>query len=172
MEGGARGTFGSFADALRKYAREFTVGIPRLNRSVLRQSTRAFIASRPELQELWGADVRNLTDQIERVRAAKNQATGDKATVKDLQNQEIQLQDQLAKLNDWANAPVQSKPPDLIEVFPTESRSEVTDITQRPFDPSHNFKTRFYVEVVRALIGWTDVVGLEFRSVQSQQRME
>jgi hypothetical protein len=171
-QGRVRGTFGSFADALREYAREFKVPIPRLNRRVLKQSTREFIASNDELQKLWDAEEKGLTDQIERVRSAKAEAAGDKVTVKNLQNQEAQLQDQLAKLNDWANAPVQSKRPDLIEVFPTEPRSEVTDITQRPFDPSHNFKTKFYVEVVKALTGWSDVVGLEFRSVQSQQPVE
>jgi len=161
-EGGARGTFGSFADSLRTFARNFSSKIPRLRRRVLRQPTRDFIAERPDLQQHWDAELAQLTDEIGRLRDAMRQARGDKVTLADLRRREAALQNRLTKLNDWGNQPVQKKRPDLIEVFPAESRIDVTDITQRPFDPSHNFKMRFYIEVLRELTGWQNVTGVEF----------
>ena len=58
--------------------------------------------------------------------------------------------------------------PDLVEVHLDKngiSSVDVTDITQIPFDPSHNFKTRFYVEVMKRVTGTTNVHGLEWKSI-------
>jgi hypothetical protein len=41
----------------------------------------------------------------------------------------------------------------------------VTDVTEVPGDPLHNFKTRFYIEVLKALTGWGDVEGIDFKDV-------
>lgn len=61
------------------------------------------------------------------------------------------------------------KRPDLLELFFRNRRAVVTDITQRLEDPFHNFKTLFYVEVVKELTGWSDVAGLEYSSPTEQK---
>jgi hypothetical protein len=43
--------------------------------------------------------------------------------------------------------------PDIVEFFLDNSRIVVTDITTDPLSMVHNFKTLFYVEVMRAMLG-------------------
>jgi hypothetical protein len=82
------------------------------------------------------------------------------------------LTDQLGELSKFEVGTVGSKKPDLVEAFPQEGRAVVTDITQDPTNPVHNFKTRFYMEVIKAMTGWSDVGGLEFKSFEDQKIIE
>jgi hypothetical protein len=167
-KGRTRGTFGSFADSLREYGRRFPVQIPRLNRSILRQAKRHFFARYPGLQQRWDAEISDLTNSIKRLEHAMREAAGDRVTLEDLREQWAQLQKELAGRNDWANAAVQKLRPDEIEVYAAENRAVVTDITQRPFEPSHNFKIDLYVEVTKKLLGWSNVEGNEFHTTLRQ----
>jgi hypothetical protein len=138
-----------------------------LARKVLAQPTRDFINANGGLRSFWDAEVKVLTDDAARVRTAMRDA--DPVTRRDLDRQQAAIQKKLAGLNDWANAPVQSKRPDLVEVWAAERRVVITDITQRPFDPAHNFKMSFYIEAIKALTGWTDVSGVEYKSPTVQK---
>jgi hypothetical protein len=59
-------------------------------------------------------------------------------------------------------APTRSK------LSPAEQRAVVTDITLAPGDIWHNFKTLFYLEVLVDITGWSEVVGIEFRTAKEQ----
>ena len=171
-EGGGRRTFSGFAKALRNYARKFAVKIPSHEPSFLKQSARKFIEKNENLRPLWEAEAQALIDGIENTLMAMRQAAGDNVALGKLQNRIDRLQTRLAKLNDWGNKPLGTKRPDLIEAFFVEARGAVTDITQRPFDPSHNFKTAFYVEVVKVLTDWSDVSGNEYHKPLRQNPLE
>jgi hypothetical protein len=48
---------------------------------------------------------------------------------------------------------IASRTPDIVEFFLGRGEIVVTDITQDPLSPVHQFKTKFYVEVFRAVLG-------------------
>lgn len=48
---------------------------------------------------------------------------------------------------------IASRTPDIVEFFLDRGEIVITDITQDPLSPVHQFKTQFYVEVFRAMLG-------------------
>ncbi|HYE13811.1 MAG TPA: hypothetical protein VD968_05145, partial [Pyrinomonadaceae bacterium] len=156
------GTFRGLAKELVKYAKKYKTAVATPGSSVLDEATLKFIQRKPGLKKWWDAELKGITDRMTVLRAEIRKAKGDHATLRKLRAEEQQLDEKLGGLLDWAKKPVGNKKPDLVEVFPNKKVIEVTDITQRPFDPAHNFKTEFYVEVLKELTGWTDVRGLEF----------
>ena len=45
----------------------------------------------------------------------------------------------------------------------------MTDITEKVGDPMHGFKSEFYVEVIKALTGYSDVGGLDYDEPSKQK---
>jgi hypothetical protein len=169
-----RTSFRNLLAALRRFeARLLRQGeatpFRRLDASVLEQNTQAFIESRPALAGRWRSWSRGLAE-----RRASLDREIDGLRLRDPRRRELLRQRdavdrQIEEMNAFERGKVGDKEPDIVELFPQESRIVVTDITQRVHDPFHNFKTRFYVEVLRALTGWTEVHGVEFRDVRTQQ---
>jgi hypothetical protein len=88
---------------------------------------------------------------------------------KPIERQIEETQALIDEMNAFEKGEVGAKEMDLFELWPTERRIVVTDITQKVSDPFHNFKTELYVEVVKALTGWSEVYGLEFKDVRQQK---
>ena len=66
---------------------------------------------------------------------------------------------------------VGDKMPDIVEVFLDRRLAIVTDVTQRPGSPIHNFKTLFYALVIERMTGF-DVGSVDYRSLLRQQVVE
>jgi hypothetical protein len=82
-----------------------------------------------------------------------------------LESEQAAIDKRIQKLLDFGKGKVGDKRPDLVELFFPRRRGVVTDVTEVPGDPLHNFKTRFYIEVLKALTGWGDVEGIDFKDV-------
>jgi hypothetical protein len=175
-EGGDRGSFRDFVRNLRAHV-ERLVGagerdpVPGLKGAdpVLDQDAEGFIRSRGVLNEIWDGWSQRLARQLLSLDAEIRASRGDQARVSDLRRRYKQVEEAKAELDEFAQGKVGDKRPDLVELFFRNQRGEVTDITQRPGDPVHNFKTLFYAEVVEALLGWTNVTGREYSSPTNQR---
>jgi hypothetical protein len=174
-EGGQRGSFRGFVKQLRAHIKTLTAGgdpLPKLSESVLDQNTETFIKSRTNLNKTWEGWTERIAKQMIENRQQWRAAQGDRRLQADLDARYKKLGADKIELESFAKGDVGTKRPDLIEVFFKKDRAVVTDITQKVGDPVHNFKTRFYIEVIKALTGWTDVGGLEYNSPGDQKVIE
>jgi hypothetical protein len=176
-EGDQRGSFYQLVARLRAHIAGLVRAggrdpVPRLDEAarVLDQDTEGFIRSRPILRRIWeGWDAR-LARQLLDVDAQLRAAGGERGRVDELNARRTRLQAQKAELEEFGRGTVGAKRPDLVELFLEALRAEVTDVTQLPLDdPMHNFKTLVYVELIKVLTGWTNVVGREYSSPTNQR---
>ncbi|MFN7960567.1 MAG: hypothetical protein U0002_04785 [Thermoanaerobaculia bacterium] len=143
--------------------------IGQLNESALKGDTHSFIDGNPRLARFWRARSQALAQRLDTVSRELLKLPKKDGGRRRLELEKTELEAAIEEMNAFEKGDIANKELDLIEVFPGEKRVIITDITQKPFDPFHNFKTEFYVEVVKALFGWTEVYGVEFRDVRSQQ---
>jgi hypothetical protein len=175
-EGGEHGSFTEFVGQLRDHVTSLTRAgerdpVPGLKNAdaVLNQDAEGFIRSRSDLRRIWDGWGQRLARQLLRLSAEIRAARGDQTLIRDLTDRYRAVEKAKAELDKFGQGKVGDKRPDLVELFFRDQRAEVTDITQRPGDPVHNFKTLFYVEVIKALTGWTNVTGNEYNSPTNQR---
>lgn len=170
-EGGQSGSFRGFVRQLRAHLKTLTrQGQPHpLNERVLEQNTEAFIKSRPNLNRMWEGWTERIARQMNEIAAQRRAARGDRRLLRDLDKRYDKLEGAKSELEKFVKGDVGAKRADLIEVFLKKNRAVVTDITQKVGDPVHEFKTKFYMEVVEALTGWSDVGGLEYDTFGEQK---
>jgi hypothetical protein len=143
-----------------------------LDASVNDMNTHAFLESRPDLAAEWRAMSERVSARMIEITRQMREAGSDRRRVAELQRQYEAAQELHDELADFERGNVGDKRPDLIEIMFEDRRIVVTDWTQNPRDPLHNLKTRFYVEVVKAITGWTNVVGIDFADVTDQEFFE
>jgi hypothetical protein len=153
--GGDRKTFNTLVKEVKEYQKKFQSGIKLRNSGVLGESAREVIDRNRRLKELWAMEEKPYRDELERLTKAMRDVRGDQRTSKVLEHRYDEVQKKLTGLTDWANGVVGKKRPDIVEFLPDERVVAVTDITQRPFDPSHNFKTQFYGVVLNRMTGYS-----------------
>ena len=175
-EGGDRGSFRAFVRQLRAHADQLVRAgerdpVPDLRNAdaVLDQDAEGFIRSRSVLNRIWDGWSQRLARQLLDLDANIRTSRGDQARINDLTRRYRDVENTKAELDDFGRGKVGDKRPDLLELFFRNQRAEVTDITQRLKDPVHNFKTLFYVEVIKALTGWSNVAGREYSSPTAQE---
>jgi hypothetical protein len=142
---------------------------PKTNNAVLSQTREQFINSRPQLRQAWQAEINALASELDDIARLERAAAGDARRLRELASRKHAVEARYESRMRWAQGRVGRLQPDLIEIHPELRRIEVTDITQKPFDPTHNFKTRVYVDVLKELFGWDDVVGIDYHKVLRQQ---
>jgi hypothetical protein len=173
-EGGERGSFGGFVRELRAHIRSLTrAGQPNplagLKDDVLDQSTEEFIASRPSLKATWDRWTTSKAGELNKLAAQRRAASGDWRLQSDLDARTDTLEKEYKELADFGKGKVGKKRADLIEIFFAEKRAVMTDITQKVGDPLHGFKSQFYVEVIKALTGYSEVAGQDFDTPMNQK---
>ena len=175
-EGGDRGSFRAFVRQLRTHINQLVRAgepdpLPDLAKteSVLDQDAEGFIRSRAVLNRTWDGWSQRLARQLLTLDAEIRASRGDQARISDLTRRYREVEKAKAELDDFGRGKAGDKRPDLLELFFRNQRAEVTDITQRLDDPVHAFKTLFYVEVMKALTGWSNITGLEYSSPTAQQ---
>ncbi len=166
--GRARGSLGGFVTALRAHARATGMRLPRLNRAVLRETVWQFMERHQDLRQVFDADLAAAQRAVE----AQRRVIAEGGNTPYHQARLQALEARYESLMDWALRPVGNKRPDLIELWADREAVMVTDITERPYDPSHNFKTRFYIKVLQEVLGWEDVTGHDFRSTMESTPLE
>jgi len=170
-EGGNRGSFRGWFNSLKSHidaTLKTDPAKPQLNESPLAENTARFIDRHPNLKAAWEKMNLKLDSQLKDIQSRKSAAAGDKVRIRELQRWESTLQTRRAELTNIESGEVGSKRPDLVEVFFTERRAIVTDITQRTGDPLHNFKTELYVDLIKEILGWSEVNGVNFNTVYDQ----
>jgi hypothetical protein len=176
-KGGARGSIGGWLDKLQTHLRRNKQGnnLTNLNEKVLTQTTDEFVTSNPQLQRQWQhakqAKIR-YAQEIDNLQKEIRNARGDHKTQNDLINRERDLRETLDEIHSFEQGVIRKRRPDLIEVFVEERKIIITDITMRPGNAWHNFKTQFYVEVMKSITGWDDVFGIEWRTSLEQTIVE
>jgi hypothetical protein len=175
-EGGDRGSFQAFVRQLRTHIDQLVRAgerdpVPDLKNAdaVLDQDAEGFIRSRSVLNRIWDGWSQRLARQLLDLDANIRASRGDQARINDLTRRYKDIERTKAELDEFGRGKVGDKRPDLLELFFRNQRGEVTDITQRPKDPVHNFKTLFYVEVIKTLTGWSNVAGREYSSPTAQE---
>lgn len=173
-ESGRHGSLAGLRRSLRRHVTELRKGgteisHPRTNDAVLKQTRRQFMESRPQLRKAWQAEVDALVGELDDINRLERAAAGDARRLRQLARRKRAVEARYESRMKWADGSVGKLKPDLVEVHPELRRIEVTDITQRPFDPAHNLKTRLYVEVLKDLFGWDDVVGLDYHRLSRQR---
>jgi hypothetical protein len=145
--------------------------LPGLNDRPLRQNTLRIILENPKLAAEWTANQERLISRQQTLRLAIREAKGDRVTVKNLTDILTDINAELAEMAKLEQGNLGQKEVDLVEFFlrPGRQRAVVTDITQRPSDWFHNFKTSLYVEAIRLLTGLSDVFGVDFDTLQNQR---
>ncbi len=170
-EGGKQGSFSQWLSNLQNHIKKTfqeQVNQPALNDKPLGENTYSFIQKYPNLKAAWKKMNLGIDTQLKSIQTQKFAAEGDQVRIRELLNIEKKLEAQRAELAEFEAGNVGNKRPDLVELFFAERRAIVTDITQRTGDPLHNFKTAFYIEVLKAILGWSDVNGVNFNTVYDQ----
>lgn len=170
-EGKTHGSFSEWFGRLRKHVDANLSGspdAPRFNDAALGENSQRFIDRHPNLKSAWEKESLKIDTQLKEIQSQKAAAAGDQAAIRRLEKIEAAVEKRRAELTDFENGNAGAKRPDLIEVFFRNRRALVTDITQRSGDPLHNFKTQFYVELVKELLGWSEVDGVNFNNVYDQ----
>jgi hypothetical protein len=170
-EGKNRGSFSEWFGRLQKHVAANLTGsrdAPRFNDAALGENTQRFIDRHPNLKSAWERMNLKIDTQLKEIQSQKAAATVDQAAIRRLERIEAAVEKRRAELTDFENGDAGAKRPDLIEVFFHDRRALVTDLTQRSGDPLHNFKTQFYVELIKELLGWSEVYGVNFNNVYDQ----
>jgi hypothetical protein len=173
-EGRQSGNFRGFVSKLRTHIRSLTKAgqpdpLPGLKDDVLDQNTEAFIQSRPGLKRTWDGWTTRIASQLTEIAAQRRAAAGDWRLRSNLDARAEALEADLKELEAFAKGKVGNKRPDLIELFFSKNRAVMTDITEKVGDPVHSFKSEFYVEVIKALTGYSDVGGLDYDKPSNQK---
>ncbi|MBS0559798.1 MAG: DUF4157 domain-containing protein [Proteobacteria bacterium] len=173
-EGGNSGSIRGFLKQVEQHFRDLRKGgssakAPAVDRSILSQTREQFIRDNPALSGPWQQEVGGLHQQLADVFREYSAAKGDPVLRRQLLNRQRALEKQIEGMDKWAQGQIGSLRPDLVEIHPQASTIDITDITQRPFDPSHNFKTELYQEIFKSLYGWNDVRGLEYGGPMRQR---
>lgn len=170
-EGGSRGSFNAWVKNLQSHINAISKGgstALRVNETPLGENAHVFIERHPNLKTAWEKMNLKIDLQLKEIQGKKSAATGDKVGLNKLEAIEKALEQRRNELTDFENGVVGAKRPDLVEIFFSERRAVVTDITQRTGDPLHNFKTQLYIEVLKEVLGWSDVNGVNFNNVYDQ----
>ncbi len=138
---------------------------PKLNEAPLTQGALEFINSRPALKVDWDRWLKDFAEELQKLERQLSKTVGDPTLKSDLERRKAYLQGALEELQKFGDGPVGNKELDIVDVFSKDQRIVVTDITLQPYDEVHNFKTRFYVEVLKEITGWDDVTGIDWKSV-------
>lgn len=172
-EGGNRGSFRSWFNSLHKHIlknfKDESMAA-KLNEKPLGEKADAFIKRHPNLNAIWEKMNLAIDTKLKKIQEQKAAAAGDKVRISELELERIEsaIGKRRAELVEFESGEVGNKRPDLVELFFTESRAVVTDITQRTGDAFHNFKTEFYIQVLKDILGWHDVNGVNFNNVYDQ----
>jgi hypothetical protein len=172
-EGGTRRTIRGFLNDLEAHLKKVapeeslrtTKGTAR--QELLSMTREEFISRTPALSEIWDHWRSELAGEMERNRRQHAEAR-DPATREQLDRALEPLEAELAAMDQFGKGEIGSLRPDHVEVNPEARTGTVWDITQRPFDPPHNFKTRLYMEVIRVLTGY-EVTGWDWSNVFSNR---
>jgi len=132
------------------------------------EGTAAFIERHPQLRAGFDKLRLSIDSQLVELQTKRSAAKGDRAALRSLGNVEKEVVARRDELSRIERGLIGDLRPDLVEVFFSEQRAIVTDITQKTGDPLHNFKTALYVEIVKGVLGWTDVHGVNFNNVFDQ----
>jgi hypothetical protein len=174
------GRLSELVTALRAHLRTFVPKdaaspMPGLNDRVLGQTTHEFIVSerRPaSMRSFWTGRAETLARESMRVQSLKTAARGDNVRISELERRHRAIEEQINEMDALERGTVGRKELDNVEFHFNDRRAIVTDTTLRPNHPLHNFKTQLYVEIIKEVTGWTDVTGVEFKSVGSQKIIE
>lgn len=170
-EGGTRGSFRGWVNSLKSHIDSVLKNDParpQLNETLLAENTHQFIDRHPNLRAAWEKMNLKIDSQLREIQAQRSAAAGDKVRLAQLNKLESALQTRRAELTDIETSDIGNKRPDLVEVFIADRHAVVTDITQRTGDALHNFKTELYIAVIKDILGWTDVDGINFNTVYDQ----
>lgn len=170
-EGKNSGSFNQWVGNLKTNIKKFFPdgsGAPTLNEAPLKENTQAFIERHANLKAEWNKMRLPLDEQLNKIQQQRRAAGSDRATVGRLDAIEKDLIKQRDAMAALEQGDMGSKRPDLVELFFKRQRAVVTDITQMTTDSLHNFKTRLYVELLKEVLGWTDVNGNNFNTVGNQ----
>lgn len=143
--------------------------MPGLNDKYLRWENERFIQLFPKLRARWWELNIELIEQRRKVDVALKEARGDKAATEDLLRQERELVKQQDELTKLGNGRVGQKQFDLFEAYLDDFIIVLTDITQRPFDPVHNFKLMLDVQISHVTTAFRDVWGIDFDHLGAQR---
>jgi hypothetical protein len=142
--------------------------VPKLSKDAFDQTTHDFIAKNKTLNAVWEAWSKDVATRLQANQRQTTLAQGDATRLAELRREKVRLEARRDELDDLEKGKIGDKRPDLVELFFDKQRAVVTDITQKPKDPIHNFKTRLYIEIVKAMTGWSDVGGVDFNDVNDQ----
>jgi hypothetical protein len=166
-EGRATGSFNEWISRLQKHMDSImqdNPNRPKLNTSPLGENADSFINRHPNLKAQWDRLNLPIDEEIARLNSQRAAAAGDKVRIKELDRLISNLEKSRFELNDFEANTMGKKRPDLVELFFERQRAVVTDITQRTGDPFHNFKTQAYVELLKEVLQWDDVNGVNFNT--------
>lgn len=164
------GDFNDFVRSIEGHVTQMQPGAKvTLNKGVLTESRLAFIQRTKLRESAWMKRYMRLQDDLEAVNKTLSGIRGDKKTAQSLLRRRNAIERQVEERNKWLCGNVGTTKPDIVESLFGRGQYQVADITQRPFDPTHNFKTEFYVEVVKEITGNPNVIGLEFHTARRQK---
>ncbi|TKB88289.1 MAG: hypothetical protein E8D43_00050 [Nitrospira sp.] len=168
------GNFKDFVQSMEDHATQMRPGSSvTLNKEVLTESRLAFIQRTKLNDSAWMKKYNQLQKDLQAVNETLSGIRGDKKAVEGLWRRKSSIERLVEEWNHWLMGEVGTTKPDMIERFFSDKwPDQVVDITQRPFDPPHNFKTEFYVEVVKELTGKSNVIGRDIDTVVRQKIFE
>lgn len=166
--GKTSGSFDQWFARLQKHIdRQFknSPNKPKLNGKPLAEKTMEFINRHEHLRMEWERLTRPLENRLNQIQRWKSAKGVDARRLSELNAMEEAILKEREPFDNFERGTVGSKRPDFVEVFFEQNRAEVTDITQRTWDEFHNLKTQVYVEVVKEVLGVSDVRGVNFNDV-------
>ncbi|WP_329127480.1 hypothetical protein [Streptomyces sp. NBC_01465] len=146
--------------------------MPGLNGRDLGTETARFIERYPKLRARWLELWRELIEQRRKLGVQLEAAKGDQAATRPLLEREQKLIEQMDELTKLEKGTIGDKRLDLFEAFLDDFRIVVTDVTQRPFDPVHNFKTMLYTQIMSWLTGYAEVYGIDIDNLDAQRMFQ
>lgn len=170
-EGGSRGSFRAWAAKVKAHVDATLANSPnkpQLTEAPLAENTAKFIDRHPNLKTAWERMNLKIDTELKKIQTQKSAAGGDAVRIRELERIEAAIEKQRAELTNFESGDAGSKRPDLVELFFGERRAVVTDITQKTGDPLHNFKTEFYIALLKEILGWSEVDGVNYNTVYDQ----
>jgi hypothetical protein len=170
-EGKSSGSFTQWVGNLKTNLGKFfpdATKAPALNEAPLEETAHDFIERHADLKAEWKKMNLPLDEKLSDIQQQRRAAGSDRATVNRLDAIERALVKQREAIAEVEKGKMGSKRPDLVELFFQRERAVVTDITQMTSDPLHNFKTQMYVDLLKDVLGWSDVNGNNFNTISDQ----
>jgi hypothetical protein len=171
-------TFKKIMEGLRLHIKTYFTdkGLPNpiidLNESILTKPSGEFIDGNETLSRAYQRALAVLEANItSELKAEKLATAAQRKILADIHAKNAnKLTNDLLQLRSLHEGLVENKRPDLVEFYFETLKVVITDETGTPFKEVHNFKTLYYVEVIRTWTSFFEVFGLEWKGAEEFQQ--